>query len=112
MTKSKLRTKLNRNRKPTRKAKRKLPSKPTQTAAPNLECGYRAGTLYSTLFIEGNKDYIEKSDLIKQVAEKTGKSEIVVNFAYQVLKSPKHRSNKNRSAVIEEGGKVKLITIR
>ena len=57
-------------------------------------------------------DYISKDELIKRVAELTGKSEKVVGFAYSVLKSPKHRSNKNRSAELTEGDKVKLILIR
>jgi hypothetical protein len=41
-----------------------------------------------------------------------GKSVKVVGFAYEVLKSPKHRSNKNRSTAIEENGKVKLVAVR
>lgn len=55
MNKSKAKANLNRNRKPTRKAKRKPLSNPALTAAPNAECKYRVGTLYSTLFIEANK---------------------------------------------------------
>jgi hypothetical protein len=113
---SKPKVKLNRNRNFTRKAKRKSLTKPTrksnQHPIAQADCPYRPGTLYGTLFGEGNKDYISKDELIKRVAETTGKSEKVVNFAYQVLKSPKHRSNKNRSTVIEEGGKIKLIPIR
>jgi hypothetical protein len=79
------------------------------TIAENPDCPYRPGTLYGTLFTEGNRDYITKEELIKRVAELTGKSEKVVNFAFQVLKSPSHRSNKKRSTIIEENGKVKLI---
>jgi hypothetical protein len=68
--------------------------------------------LYASLFVAGNADYISKDELIKHVSELTGKSEKVVNFAFAVLKSPKHRSNKNRSTELTEGGKVKLIPIR
>jgi hypothetical protein len=105
-------TRTKRQGKPARKAKAKPHRKPTQTAVQNPDCPYRVGTLYATTFLEANKDYILKSELIKKVAEMTGKSEKVVNFAYQVLKSPKHRSNKGRSTVIEENGKIKLIPIR
>jgi hypothetical protein len=113
---SKPKGKLNRNRISARKAKRKSPTKPTrkpnQHPIAQADCPYRAGTLYGALFIEGNKDYISKDELIRKVADTTGKSEKVVNFAFQVLKSPKPRSNKNRSTVIEEDGKIKLIPIR
>ena len=113
---SKPKVKPTRNRRSARKAKRKSVTKPirksNQHQTVQADCPYRAGTLYGTLFVEGNRDYILKDDLIKRVAELTGKSEKVVNFAYQVLKSPKHRSNKNRSTVIEEDGKIKLIPIR
>ena len=98
--------------KPTRKAKQKTQRKPSNAAAPNPDCPYRVGTLYGTLFVEGNRDYIVKDELIHKVAEMTGKSEKVVNFAFAVLKSPKHRSNKNRSTELTEGDKVKLVAIR
>lgn len=58
MTKSKLRTKLNRNRRSARNANRKPLAKSInrrldhQTAQP--DCPYRAGTLYATTFVEGN----------------------------------------------------------
>ena len=78
---------------------------------PQTDCPYRPGTLYGTLFTEGNKDYIAKGELIKKVAEMTGKAEKVVGFAYQVLKSKTHRSNKNRSTELIEGDKVKLVAI-
>ena len=79
---------------------------------PQTDCPYRPGTLYGTLFTEGNKDYIPKSELIKKVSEMMpGKSEKVVGFAYQVLKSKTHRSNKNRSTELIEGDKVKLVAI-
>ena len=97
------------------KAKRrsKHPKKKTETIeAQNPDCPYRQGTLYGTLFTEGNRDYIAKDELIKRVAELTGKSEKVVNFAFAVLKSPSHRSNKKRSTLLEENGKIKLIAIR
>ena len=113
---SKPNAKLNRNRKPARKAKRKsltkVIKKSNQHPIAQADCPYRPGTLYGTLFLEGNRDYIPKDELIKRVAETTGKSEKVVNFAFAVLKSPKHRSNKNRSAELTEGDKVKLILIR
>ena len=108
MTKSKTKPQA----KPARNAKLKLHRKPTNTAAPNPDCPYRSGTLYAALFTAGNADYINKDELIKKVAEKTGKSEKVVSFAYAVLKSPKHRSNKGRSTELTEGDKVKLIANR
>ena len=98
--------------KPTRKAKQKTQRKPTNAAAQNPDCPYRVGTLYAALFVEGNKDYVSKDELIRKVAEMTKKSEKVVNFAFRVLKSPKRRSNKKRSTIIEENGKIKLIAIR
>lgn len=96
------------------KSKAKRPAKPQKKQtrpleAQNPDCPYRPGTLYGTLFVEGNKGYAQKNELIKRVAELTGKSEKVVGFAYQVLKSSSHRSNKKRSTLLEEGGKVKLI---
>jgi hypothetical protein len=97
------------------KAKRQAKPRKKQTApieTSNPDCPYRPNTLYGTLFVESNRGYVEKNELIKKVAEKTGKSEKVVNFAFQVLKSPKHRSNKNRSTELTEDGKVKLILIR
>jgi hypothetical protein len=114
---SKPKVKPTRNRRSARKAKRKsltksIKLKPNQHQPAQSDCPYRAGTLYGALFVEGNKDYIVKADLIKRVAELTGKSEKVVNFAFAVLKSPKHRSNKNRSAELTEGERVKLIPIR
>lgn len=84
----------------------------TETQPLNPDCPYRPGTLYGTLFTEGNKDYIAKGELIKKVAALTGKSEKVVNFAYQVLKSKTHRSNKNRSTELTEGDTVKLVAIQ
>ena len=112
---SKPKVKLNRNRR-ARKAKRKSLIRPirksNQHPIAQADCPYRAGTLYGSLFVEGNRDYSLKDELIRKVAETTGKSEKVVNFAFQVLKSPKHRSSKNRSTELTEGDKVKLIPIR
>jgi len=99
-----------RNTKPKQRSKAKA-VQASQTTA-QTDCPYRVGTLYSRLFIEGNRDYIGKAELIKRVAEMTGKSEKVVGFAYDVLKSKTHRSNKNRSTELTEGDKVKLIAIR
>jgi hypothetical protein len=93
-----------------RHPKREQPVSKTQTPSP--DCPYRPGTLYGTLFTEGNKDYVEKGGLIKRVAELTGKSEKVVGFAFDVLKNKGHRSNKNRSTLLTEGDKIKLIAIR
>ena len=111
---SKPKVKLNRNRR-ARKAKRKSLITPirksNQHPIAQPDCPYRPGTLYGALFVEGNRDYITKAELIKRVAETTGKSEKVVNFAFAVLKSPKHRSNKNRSTELTEDDKVKLIPI-
>src|SRR5258708_1774419 len=85
--------------------------KPTLAEPPVTNCPYRPGTLYATLFTEGNREYISKTDLIKKVAELTGKSEKVVTFAYQVLKSPSHRSNKKRSRELTEADKVILVAL-
>ena len=113
---SKPKAKSNRSRKPARKAQAKSAPKAKQatslTAETSSDCPYRSGTLYANLFVEANKDYIGKAELITRVAELTGKSEKVVNFAYQVLKSKTHRSNKNRSTELTEGDKVKLVAIR
>jgi hypothetical protein len=116
MSKSKRTTKSARKSKGAKKSSKqrqpKLAGKPVETQPPQSDCPYRPGTLYGTLFVEGNKDYVTKGDLIKKVAELTGKSEKLVAFAYQVLKSKTHRSNKNRSTEIQEGDKIKLIAIR
>ena len=105
-------TKAKRSIKASRKATTKPQRKPANAAAPNPDCPYRSGTLYAALFTAGNADYISKDQLIKQVAEKTGKSEKVVSFGYQVLKSKGHKSNGGRSCEIQEGDRVKLIAIR
>ncbi|MGD0058653.1 MAG: hypothetical protein ABSD58_04465 [Verrucomicrobiia bacterium] len=105
-------TKAKRSIKASREAKLKPQRKPAIAVAPNPDCPYRGNTLYGTLFIEGNRAYVSKDELIERVADLTGKSEKVVGFAFQVLKSPSHRSNKNRSTVIEEDGRIKLIAIR
>jgi len=117
--KSKKSSKLSRKFKVTKKSRKQreaTPAAPVEQPAveaqPQSDCPYRPGTLYGTLFIEGNKDYIPKADLIKKVAELTGKSEKVVGFAYQVLKSKTHRSNKNRSTELTEGDKIKLVAIQ
>jgi hypothetical protein len=88
------------------------PAKLKPAVSQNPDCPYRVGTLYATLFTEGNRDYIVKADLIAKVAELMGKSVKVVGFAYEVLKSKGHRSNKGRSTTIEEDGKVKLIQLK
>jgi len=116
MSKSKRTVKSNRKPKAAKKSNKQRQPKPEQpvseTQPPQSDCPYRPGTLYGTLFVEGNKDYIAKGELIKKVAAMTGKSEKVVAFAYQVLKSKTHRSNKNRSTELTEGDKVKLVVIR
>ena len=116
MSKSKRTAKSNRSARTAKKPSKKFQRKPDQSVAqsqpPQPDCPYRPGTLYGTLYVEGNKDYIAKADLIKKVAELTAKSEKVVGFAYQVLKSKTHRSNKNRSTELVEDDKVKLIAIR
>jgi hypothetical protein len=86
--------------------------KPTNTTAPNPECPYRPTSMYGVLYVEGSRGYIARDELIKKVAKLTGKSEKLVGFGFQVLRSPTHRSNKNRSTVIEEDGRIKLIAIR
>ena len=116
MSKSKRSVKSNRKSKAVKKATKmrqpKPAKQPVEAQSPQTDCPYRPGTLYGTLFVEGNKDYIAKGELIKKVAELTGKSEKVVGFAYQVLKSKTHRSNKNRSTELTEGDKIKLVAIR
>ena len=94
------------------KPKAKAPAKPvavTTTASPDQV--YRPGTMYACLFDAG-QDYIAKPDLIAKVANLTGKSEKVVGFAFQVLKSRNHKSNRGRSALIEENGLVKFVTLK
>ena len=104
-------------KRPAKKRTRKAPRsvKPSSNAIPTeaipSDCPYRPGTLYGTLFTEASKEYCDKSEVIKRVSALTGKSETVVNFAYQVLKSKGHRSNKNRSTELKEGDKVKLVAI-
>src|ERR1035437_838592 len=71
MTKAK-----SKNSKSTTTAKRQAkPQKEKPAIAENSDCPYRSGTLYETLFTEGNRDYIAKDELIHKVAEQTGKSE-------------------------------------
>lgn|ERR1039458_3397440 len=89
----------------------KRKSQPTSTVAPKPGV-YRVGTLYGTLFSQGTKGFTTRAELIKHVALLTKKSEKVVGFAYQVLRSRNHKSNNGRSTVVEENGKVKLIPIR
>ena len=117
MSKSKRTAKSNRKPKAAKKSRKprqpKLKEQPvSETQPPQSDCPYRPGTLYGTLFVEGNKDYVAESELLKRVSELTGKSEKVVGFAYQVLKSKTHRSNKNRSTELIEGDKIKLVAIR
>ena len=90
-------------------AKRERKSTPFHSS--DLDCPYRPG-LYGTLFIEGNRDYIDKAQLIAKVAELTGKPKQSVEFAYQVLKSKSHRSNNGRSCELREGDKVKLVAVK
>ena len=105
---------------PKKKRTRNATSKPTSsstiptktTEAVSSDCPYRPGTLYGTLFMEASKEYCDKAEVIKRVSTLTGKRETVVNFAYQVLKSKGHRSNKNRSTELKEGDKVMLVAIR
>jgi hypothetical protein len=98
--------------KPARKAKLKPHGKPSNAAAPNPDCPYRSSSLYGVLFAEANRDYVSKDELLKRVAEKTGKPIRSVEFAYQVLKSKSHKSNGGRSCELQEDGKVKLICIQ
>ena len=105
-------TKAKRSINASRKTKLKPNRKPTNAGALNPDCPYRPNTLYASLFTAGNKAYIARDELIKTVADLTGKTEKLVSFAYSVLKSPRHRSNKNRSTVIEEDGRIKLIAVR
>jgi len=62
MTKAKTK----RQAKPARKANTTIQRKPTNAAATNPDCPYRAGTLYEILFTEGNKDYVSKDERIKR----------------------------------------------
>ena len=78
---------------------------------PNPQCPYRSNSLYGILFTESNKGYIPKAELITKVARMTGKPQKLVGFAYQILKSKTHPSNKNRSRELTEGSKVKLVAL-
>ncbi len=83
--------------KPARDAKPKPQRKPTNAAAPNPDCPYRVGTLYASLFIEGNRDYVSKDELIKLVAEKTCKP-IFPGFVSQVNVSDIYWSRINKGS--------------
>ena len=96
------------------KTKKLSPSKQalTPSVTPDEDGLFRAGTLYQTLFAESDKiGYLPKSELLERVASITGKSLKVCQYAYAVLKSPGHRSNKNRCRELTEGDKVKLVAI-
>jgi hypothetical protein len=67
--------------------------------------------MYGVLFTDGSKDFIKRDELIKTVAKKVGKEERVVGYAYQVLRSPKHQSNKGRSTEVRQGELVKLVPV-
>ena len=91
----------------------KAPAKPVAvTTTANPDQMYRPGTMYACLFDAG-QDYILKSDLIKKVADLTGKSEKVVGFAFQVLKARHHKSNNGRSALLtDDAGLVKFVKLQ
>ena len=99
---------------PKRKASTtKAPAKPvavSTTASPDQV--YRPSSMYGVLFAEGSREYIAKDALITKVAELTGKSDKVIGYAFQVLKARNHRSNRGRSALIEENGLVKFVTLK
>ena len=111
MTKPKTKRHASRKTKLARNAVPKPHPKPMDVAA-NPDCPYRVGTLYAALFVEGNRDYVSKDELIKRVAEMTGKPIRSVEFGYQVLKSKSHRSNGGRSMELTEGDKIKLIALK
>ena len=69
--------------------------------------------MYGILFSQGSQDYIAKADLIKKVANLTGKSEKVIGYAFQVLKARNHKSNGGRSVLLtdETTGKVKFVAL-
>jgi hypothetical protein len=104
--------KTKRQTKPARKAKLKPQHKPSNATALNPDCPYRVGTLFGCLFVEANKDYVSKDELLKRVVEMTGKPLRSVEFGYQVLKSKSHRSNDGRSMQLTEGDKIKLIALK
>jgi len=74
---------------------------------------YRPTSTYGVLFREG-QDYIAKSDLIKKVADLTRKSEKVIGYSYDVLRSRHHKSNGGRSVLLvdEATGKVKFVALK
>ena len=93
------------------KAKPKVKA-PKPAVSPDPNNVYRPLSMYGVLFREGSQDLIAKTDLIKKVAEITGKSEKVIGYAFQVLKARNHRSNRGRSALIEENGLVKFVRLQ
>jgi hypothetical protein len=96
----------------TTKHRTKPKAKEIKPLAPlDVDCPYR-GKLYRALFLESNRDYTPKDQLLKKVADLTDKPISSVEFAWDVLKNPKHRSNDGRSTMLEEDGKVKLIAIQ
>ena len=111
--KAKRHAKKSRPQKPPKAASAKPATPPAPAGATTAtDCPYRPTTLYGTLFAEGNRGYIAKAELITKVAQMTGKSEKVVGFAFQVLKSQTHRSNGGRSTMITEGDRIKLVAMR
>ena len=92
------------------KVKAKPEAKPVAAADPNNP--FRPTSMYGVLFREGSQDYIAKADLIKKVAELTGKSEKVIGYAFQVIKARNHKSNGGRSCMLEENGLVKFVRLQ
>ena len=73
--------------------------------------GFRDGSGYASLFAEGSKGYTTKAELLGKVAKLTGKTEVQVAFAYGVMGSIDHPSNKKRAMLDRNtvAGKVKVV---
>lgn len=104
-----------RKSKPAAKAKAKQPKTTKQPAAkqaaPKAEKGSLYRGMYGALYAEASKGFAKRDEVIARVAKATGKSEECVGFAYQVLRSPKHQSNKSRSTEVRQGELVKLVPV-
>jgi hypothetical protein len=73
---------------------------------------YREGSMYHTLFREGNAKSWEKPDLVARVSRLTKKSTRCITFALAVLGNPHQRSNLGRSCFLRDGkGRVQLIAL-
>jgi len=104
-----------RGKKPVRKAIKKsrlvrATKSPTDSAIP-----YRETSNYGQLYVIGSRKMWDKDDLIRTASKDIGKSQKCIEFDLNVLTSPGHSSNGNRSAndpAAKAQGKIRLIDKR